>query len=105
MPTELQPRLDDEVARRAWRAMFDKAQALGLMAPMAARSLLELAALCALLGAALQEVVDLITILGALRALSGGRGEARMARAISSPRSSPSAPASLPANAARDGDR
>ena len=54
MPTELQPRLDDEVARRAWRAMFDEAQALGLMAPMAARSLLELAALCALLGAALQ---------------------------------------------------
>jgi heavy metal translocating P-type ATPase len=59
----------------------------------------------AVLGAALQEVVDLVTILGALRALSGGRGEARMARAISSPRSSPSAPASLPANAARDGDR
>jgi len=59
----------------------------------------------AVLGAALQEVVDLITILGALRALSGGRGEARMARAISSPRSSPSAPASLPVNAARDGDR
>mgnify|MGYP007112012468 CR=1 FL=1 len=63
----------------------------------------------AVLGAALQEIVDLLTILGALRALSGGRGAGRggrgTTRAISSPRSSPSAPASLPANAARDGDR
>lgn len=59
----------------------------------------------AVLGAALQEIVDLLTILGALRALSGGRGAGRTARAISSPRSSPSAPASLPASAARDGDR
>ncbi len=43
----------------------------------------------AVVGAGLQEVVDLVTILGALRALSPGRG-------VSSPRSSPSAPASRP---------
>ncbi|MFM9878762.1 MAG: heavy metal translocating P-type ATPase [Rhodoglobus sp.] len=59
----------------------------------------------AVLGAALQEVVDLITILGALRALGAGRGEGRGAGRgrVSTPRSSPSAPASLPASAARDG--
>lgn len=52
----------------------------------------------AVVGAALQEIVDLITILGALRALSGGRG-------VSNRRSSPSAPASRPANAARGAGR
>jgi len=52
----------------------------------------------AVVGAALQEIVDLITILGALRALSGGRG-------VSSRRSSPSAPASRPASAVRGGGR
>ena len=49
----------------------------------------------AVVGAGLQEVVDLVTILGALRALSPGRG-------ASNRRSSPSAPASRPAISTHD---
>ncbi|MDP3208569.1 MAG: HAD-IC family P-type ATPase, partial [Rhodoglobus sp.] len=52
----------------------------------------------AVVGAALQEVVDLVTILAALRALSPGRG-------VSTRRSSPNAPASFPATSAHDGGR
>lgn len=51
----------------------------------------------AVVGAALQEVVDLVTILGALRALSAGRSP-------STPRSSPSAPVVHPASAAPGAD-